>query len=297
MKNFSIFDVLPRPLQNISVLDVGARFTGDERYASLLRADVIDLTGIEPDESHFLDLKERYPNHNFLPLFIADGSKRTFYKCHYGGCSSLFRPNPKIINEFTSMATSSGSNFEIVSQENVQTHKVDEVDEIPKFDHLKIDVQGAELDVLRGSVEKLKCCVAAEIEVEFLPLYENQPLFGEVEAFMREQGFFFHRFMDFSGRAFRPYSVPGNIVRPLSQFLWADAVFVRKFTIFDQLETESLLKLAILLHELYTSIDLCARVIAEYDAKQGSLLHERYLDEISRKGIETSFVNVKDWSD
>lgn len=56
-------------------------------------------------------------------------------------------------------------------------------------DVIKIDTQGTELDILRGSGRLLDNTLAVELEVEFVPQYIDQPLFSDVDAFMRQQGF------------------------------------------------------------------------------------------------------------
>ena len=185
----------------------------------------------------------------------------------------------------------------MISEEKVLTKRLDEFNAIKVCDYLKIDVQGAELDVLRGAAETLKNCLVVEIEVEFVPLYENQPLFSDVDNFMRRHGFFLHRLIDISGRAFHPFAVPGDPVKPVSQFLWADAVYVRKFTSFNQLEPQMLLKLAVLVHEVYNSVDLCARALAFYDGQMNTSLKAKFFKAIAEKGVELTFINVKDWTD
>lgn len=54
---------------------------------------------------------------------------------------------------------------------------------------LKIDVQGYELNVLRGAVETLKSCTYVYVECSEIPLYDGQALRGEVEVFLFEHGF------------------------------------------------------------------------------------------------------------
>ena len=56
-------------------------------------------------------------------------------------------------------------------------------------DVLKLDVEGAELDVLRGG--RLGRCaesLALEVEVELNPIFSDQPLFADVDAHLRERG-------------------------------------------------------------------------------------------------------------
>lgn len=54
---------------------------------------------------------------------------------------------------------------------------------------LKIDVQGAELDVLRGSADLLSLFDVIYVECSYLPLYEGQPLFPEIARWMDGHGF------------------------------------------------------------------------------------------------------------
>jgi FkbM family methyltransferase len=54
---------------------------------------------------------------------------------------------------------------------------------------LKLDVQGFELNVLRGAVETLKSCAYVYAECSEVALYDGQALRGQVEAFLKEQGF------------------------------------------------------------------------------------------------------------
>lgn len=54
---------------------------------------------------------------------------------------------------------------------------------------LKIDVQGAELEVLEGSRSLLERFDEALVECSFVELYEGQPLIDDIVAFMQAGGF------------------------------------------------------------------------------------------------------------
>jgi FkbM family methyltransferase len=54
---------------------------------------------------------------------------------------------------------------------------------------LKIDVQGGELDVLKGAEELIDCFDAVYVECSYVQLYEGQPLCGEVVRWLGERGF------------------------------------------------------------------------------------------------------------
>lgn len=54
---------------------------------------------------------------------------------------------------------------------------------------LKIDVQGFELQVLRGAGRALEHCAYVYVECSSVSLYDNQALFPEVAAFLESRGF------------------------------------------------------------------------------------------------------------
>lgn len=65
-----------------------------------------------------------------------------------------------------------------------------EVDKIPPVDFLSIDTQGAELLILKGAATMIaRKTVAVYCEVNFANLYHDAPLFGDLDSFMRKNGF------------------------------------------------------------------------------------------------------------
>jgi hypothetical protein len=78
----------------------------------------------------------------------------------------------------------------ILPQHRVMT--LDEVvrqNSIAAIDFLKLDTQGSELAILQGALYCLAGVVGVKVEVEFIETYRAQPLFAEVDIFMRQQGF------------------------------------------------------------------------------------------------------------
>ncbi len=58
-----------------------------------------------------------------------------------------------------------------------------------QVDILKLDVQGAELQALYGAKKLLQDVRVVYLEVSFVPIYKDCPLFGEVDAFLSARGF------------------------------------------------------------------------------------------------------------
>ncbi|NCA10408.1 FkbM family methyltransferase [bacterium] len=100
----------------------------------------------------------------------------------------------------------------------------------PAFgEFIKLDAQGAELEILRGADRLLADrTVAIVAEVSFCELYEGQPLFGDVAAYLQTRGFSFYGFHASSHRASHLRHLVGSAGPSWSQrLLHADAVFFR----------------------------------------------------------------------
>ena len=140
----------------------------------------------------------------------------------------------------------------------------------------------------------VKNSLVIECEVEFIPLYQDQPLFGDIQVFLRSNGFVLHKLLDIAGRAFLPIKVnPKN--SPFSQLLWADAVFVRDFTKLGDFDDTQLLKIATILHDVYRSYDIVRYFINEYDGRTSQSNVAKY-DAILTSGRlpQTEFISLRD---
>ena len=58
-----------------------------------------------------------------------------------------------------------------------------------QYDWIKIDVQGAELDVLMGGIETMKQAIIIELELSVMRYNQNSPIASEVIHWMWESGF------------------------------------------------------------------------------------------------------------
>jgi Methyltransferase FkbM domain len=158
-----------------------------------------------------------------------------------------------------------------------ETKRLDDIAETAGVTFLQMDIQGAELLALQHAQNRLRDALVLHLEVEFLPLYVDQPLFSDVEQFLRQRGFVFHRFSAPVSRVIQPMVVDGNLVSGLSQLVWADAVFVRDFSRLDRLDDHQLLATAAIVHDCYNSWDLALHLLNEVDRRKQSTLGPDYL--------------------
>lgn len=62
--------------------------------------------------------------------------------------------------------------------------------DIADVDFIKVDTQGSELFILQGATHALRAgAFGVEVEVEFAEMYEGQPLYADVDKFLRPIGF------------------------------------------------------------------------------------------------------------
>ncbi len=250
----------------INIVDIGANPINGESppYMNLLKFGRAKVIGFEPNQNvynHLLSIKG--PNETYLPYAIGDGKKHTLNLARADGMTSLLEPDLELLDYFHDFKLWG----EVLNKEEIETVRLDDIKEIEDLDYLKIDIQGAELMVFENAVEKLSDCLVIQTEVEFLPMYKNQPLFSEVEQFLRSQGFIFHRFFPLISRIVKPLVINNNPRGGLSQIMYADAVFIKNFMNLSVIKTEKLLKMASILHDIYFSFDIVLRILMEYDSR------------------------------
>lgn len=277
-----IFKILPT-IDPVTIIDIGAMFIGDgtDPYEALLKRKAARIVGFEPNKEECDKLNARYQSsgdgyRRYLPYAIGDGTKKIFHITNTGMTSSLYAPNMGLLNKFQNLANL----CQVVKLEMVDTVRIDDIAELAGSDYLKIDVQGAEKMVLENGKDLLKDIVVLQTEVEFVPLYKEQPLFADIDSILRENGFQFHKFAGLAGRTFRPLISNNNVNESLSQLLWADAVYVKDFMNLEILPESKLRKMAVILHEFYQSYDICHFVLATYDKICGDTLADKYRTEV-----------------
>jgi FkbM family methyltransferase len=241
---------------HMTVCNVGSRkITSEDDYGPKgweIFAPHLTIYGFDADadacEASNTDLEAQPINwtEKHIPLALANSvGESILYVTKYPMCSSLYPPNEPYLERFSLLPELANLDFYV----GIETTTLDEFcqsEGIEEIDFLQIDVQGAELQVLQGASQILgRSILAVEAEVEFSHLYKNQPLFADVDIYLREQGFtLFDLDKTYRLRSISPIR---STVRA-GQLLFGDAFYFRDL-IDDSLENnlktpERILKLA-----------------------------------------------------
>ncbi len=265
------------PVQAVTVVDVGASSLGNETepYAPLLRAGRARVTGFEPDAQALQQLRLQFPDaqtHRYLPHIVGNGEAAVFHETEWSLTASLLEPHRPILDHYQRL----GELVREKARHAVATARLDDLLAPGQMDVLKIDVQGAERLVFDGAPQRLDECLVVWTEVEFVPLYRDQPLFGDIDARLRRHGL---QFLCFAGIAHRPLaSWPQAGARaPLRpQQLWADAIYVPQPERLAALSADAAARLALAAHHMLGAYDLCHAALRRHDALTASDFAPRY---------------------
>jgi FkbM family methyltransferase len=223
----------------IVIVDVGCRWGFADTWDQL--GDRCRAVGFEPDEDECERLRNHYhdrPSVEIVPRAL--GSKpgpATLYITREPACSSLYQPSDDVVDRHPRLEPQ-----RLVTRQQVELITLDnwcEQQGVDRVDFIKLDTQGSELDVLRGASRTLEWAIAVQTEVEFNRLYEGQPLFGDVDRFLRDHGFVLWQLENLAHHRqrgarsglrrcteFFDWDVAQFSRRP-GQLFWADALFVR----------------------------------------------------------------------
>jgi FkbM family methyltransferase len=163
------------------VYDVGAYRGGWTRLAAEVFPDA-QFVLFEANRDHAGALAASGRRHLIAALGATDGGTRTFHVPRQGDVTgaSLYVENT---------AHYAGENLQVRAVETVRLDTLVARERLPAPDLIKIDVQGAELEVLAGASETLRHAGALIVEVSFVDYNKGGPLAAEVIAAIDRLGF------------------------------------------------------------------------------------------------------------
>jgi len=233
--------------QKLTLVDIGAADSIQPRWLQISK--LINYIGFEPDQRSYDELLEKKNTcHSYKIYNTALWSENLNLPINLLKkplVSSFYEPNIDIIKNFPDK-----ERFNLVETKTYSAKKIDDL-EIENTDFMKLDVQGGELEIIKGGNLSLEKCIGLEIEVEFVKLYKEQPLFGDISNYLDEKGFIFIDFTSLARWERHQYKSYG-------QLIFGDALFLRPPEIFSKNNNIDLnyLKKYIAICFLYKRFDL-----------------------------------------
>jgi FkbM family methyltransferase len=195
--------VLP-PEERFVVLDGGAREAmGDPRW-QVLPKNKLRIYGFEPDaaEVEKLNVAARDAGYDFR--YFAGALWRapcelTFYENKSPGGGSFYPQNTDLTDRWKfENSTQLFHSRDIFHPTGTTTWKMTSLDvwrstldHAVDIDFMKLNVQGAELEILKGAETFLDGTLGLMVEISFVESYKDRPFFSDIDAYLRAENFAF----------------------------------------------------------------------------------------------------------
>lgn len=265
----SILDLIK--LDDINYIDVGSvdpilnRLHGAENIINYFGFDV------NKDDKNFNEFKSYKKLNNIL---YSENTSVNFYHNYYNHTSSIYKPSVQFLNRYEKLTDP----FKLVKMESCEAIKLDSL-KIQGINYLKLDTQGSELDILKGSHILLDKTISIEIEIEFDEIYEKQPLFDDIFKFLFDSGF---ELIDFTHIS---RITEGNFENNIGKLISVDAVFFRKPNL---IQNEKMIEAYVLACALYNKYEIAISFLKKKNPNSALLKH---MDKTFEKSFnENSFI-------
>jgi len=202
--------------EKIISLDVGAQggFNSDKFFPAKYNCFFKDIL-IEPINSEAEKLK-----HNKFIINKGLWSKKEKKKLNILenriGSSSMYEPDEELF-DLHDLKKKDYENYKVTSSVEIEcdtlTNQLKEL-EINKLDYLKIDTQGAELEILKGIGEYRPLLI--KVEAHFFSMYKNVPNWNKLVSFLYDLNY---TLIDFKGIGNHSTRIPAE----------ADMIFIPNF--------------------------------------------------------------------
>ena len=274
-KNF--FLSINKNQNKLCVFDIGGAGGLQTRWQTF--ENYIRPIFVEPDKRSFIDLKKNRKEVIDKALW-SNTSKKEFYLTKKKETSSMFLPNRAFLDLFPE-----SDRYDIEKTVKIDVTELDKIIDYKYQPHfMKLDIQGAELEVLRGSKKTLTNVLGLEIEVNFKEIYHDIPLSHDVEEFLKKEGFVLYDFVTLS-------RWERCVHRNFGEIIHGDALYLRnpEYVI----NTSKKLSDPIILFEnyvkilfVYNRVDLIKRLSKSMSKKHYELLNLKLIIKILEKKLK-----------
>ena len=198
----AVADLLP-PNEPYTILEGGAADSFRDPRWQAFDSNRKRLYGFEPnrEECDALNVKSRELglDYQFFPIGLwREDCRLPLYENKSSGGNSFYRQNVELTDRWkfessTVIRPSKGTFYPTGTSEWDLTtiDKWSAQTGISDLDFLKLNVQGAEFDILTGATSILDGVIGMQVEMAFVESYHGRPMFADTDIFLRSKGFTF----------------------------------------------------------------------------------------------------------
>lgn len=241
------------------IADIGANpMNHAAPYADFLKHGFCTVTGFEPQEDTMRELIEQKSDlETYLPDAVGDGETHTLNLYRGFGLASIFTIRGQTLGYLRGLRRAARPQGTV----NIKTSRLDDISEVGRVDLLKIDIQGGELSVFENGARTLGSVLAVQTEVNFFPLYDDQPGFGEIDVCLRQFGLVPHSFQHIEKRIVLSKWGSAMNNRHAAQMLDGDILYLRDLSKPDALSSHDLGRMALISAGVYGLTDVTLRCL------------------------------------
>ncbi len=202
---------------NLEVADVGSSGGSPDELNEIFNQ--CNFMCFDPDSRSFTP-KEKNISISPFGLFSSN-TKKILYLTKWQEASSVYPPNKKFLDNFLS-----SDDHITIKKEEIHLKTLDEVALKKKFDFLKVDAEGADLEVIKGGKDSLSECLAIKIEIQFKERNIGSPLFGQINSYLNS-----HYYLS-SIKPFLWLKTKDHYLNSHPELVCGDAIFLRSYESF-----------------------------------------------------------------
>ena len=289
----------------IVIFDIGAR--GGVNLEWAIFGNQIRVYCFEPDEEECNRLRaEAPPEVHYIASAVGRASGvATLFEAKLPYSSGLYKTRMEYFERFLNR-----DNGVTVAERTVLVKSLDDILASASIDHhdfIKLDAEGAELDILEGAKAMMETgsLVGVLTEIRLHREINGSPPFAELDTFLRDRGFrLFDLEVNRHSRRTLPYPQLADYRLPSGERFFAyttrgqvqdgDALYFRDYLLAPARSAMSILKTAALM-EIYSLNDCAAELIAANRQRLRELVDPDTLLDLLASGIAGRTVGYQDY--